>query len=220
MGEARRAASDAPVAIGSRALRRDSSAASSRCTGGSSAKRATCSSGSSRSRNPRHAVRLQALPGRRRRDLFRIARGRLRLRHGDPVPRAPPGPLHRRGPVLWFNSPGSGLPLPDALPTLWDLVRLRWIHRRNSARCRREGLPSARWGPYRKRITRLGQESLGRFAFLRMTAAERRSRPLTAVFVSESRQPPRRAAPAPRRRTNDVRISHSGPRTANAGTKR
>jgi dolichyl-phosphate beta-glucosyltransferase len=36
-------------------------------------------------------------------------------------------------PVLWFNSPESKVSLfHDALPTLWDLVRLRWIHRRNS----------------------------------------------------------------------------------------
>jgi dolichyl-phosphate beta-glucosyltransferase len=34
-------------------------------------------------------------------------------------------------PVLWFNSPESKVSLfHDALPTLWDLVRLRWIHRR------------------------------------------------------------------------------------------
>jgi len=35
-------------------------------------------------------------------------------------------------PVLWFNSPESKVSLfRDALPTLWDLLRLRWIHRRN-----------------------------------------------------------------------------------------
>ena len=34
-------------------------------------------------------------------------------------------------PVLWFNSPESKVSLfRDALPTLWDLLRLRWIHRR------------------------------------------------------------------------------------------
>lgn len=33
-------------------------------------------------------------------------------------------------PVLWFNSPESKVSLfHDALPTLWDLLRLRWIHR-------------------------------------------------------------------------------------------
>jgi len=35
-------------------------------------------------------------------------------------------------PVLWFNSPESKVSLfRDALPTLWDLVRLRWLHRKN-----------------------------------------------------------------------------------------
>jgi len=35
-------------------------------------------------------------------------------------------------PVLWFNSPESKVSLfRDALPTLWDLIRLRWIHRRS-----------------------------------------------------------------------------------------
>jgi dolichyl-phosphate beta-glucosyltransferase len=35
-------------------------------------------------------------------------------------------------PVLWFNSPESKVSLfHDALPTLWDLVRLRWIHRKS-----------------------------------------------------------------------------------------
>ncbi|HEY3122932.1 MAG TPA: dolichyl-phosphate beta-glucosyltransferase [Thermoanaerobaculia bacterium] len=34
-------------------------------------------------------------------------------------------------PVLWFNSPDSKVSLVrDALPTLWDLLRLRWLHRR------------------------------------------------------------------------------------------
>jgi dolichyl-phosphate beta-glucosyltransferase len=44
---------------------------------------------------------------------------------------------HRRGisiaevPVLWFNSPESKVSVVrDALPTLWDLLRLRWIHRK------------------------------------------------------------------------------------------
>ena len=33
-------------------------------------------------------------------------------------------------PVLWFNSPESKVSLfRDAIPTLWDLVRLRWLHR-------------------------------------------------------------------------------------------
>jgi dolichyl-phosphate beta-glucosyltransferase len=35
-------------------------------------------------------------------------------------------------PVLWFNSPESKVSLfHDALPTLWDLLRLRWLHRRS-----------------------------------------------------------------------------------------
>jgi dolichyl-phosphate beta-glucosyltransferase len=35
-------------------------------------------------------------------------------------------------PVLWFNSPESKVSLfRDALPTLWDLLRLRWLHRRS-----------------------------------------------------------------------------------------
>jgi len=33
-------------------------------------------------------------------------------------------------PVLWFNSPDSRVSVVhDALPTLWDLLRLRWLHR-------------------------------------------------------------------------------------------
>jgi dolichyl-phosphate beta-glucosyltransferase len=33
-------------------------------------------------------------------------------------------------PVLWFNSPESKVSLVrHALPTLWDLLRLRWLHR-------------------------------------------------------------------------------------------
>ena len=35
-------------------------------------------------------------------------------------------------PVLWFNSPESKVSLfHDALPTLWDLLRLRWLHRKS-----------------------------------------------------------------------------------------
>ena len=35
-------------------------------------------------------------------------------------------------PVLWSNSPESKVSLfRDALPTLWDLIRLRWIHRKD-----------------------------------------------------------------------------------------
>ena len=35
-------------------------------------------------------------------------------------------------PVLWFNSPDSRVSVVhDALPTLWDLLRLRWLHRLN-----------------------------------------------------------------------------------------
>ena len=35
-------------------------------------------------------------------------------------------------PVLWFNSPDSRVSvLRDTLPTLWDLLRLRWLHRRD-----------------------------------------------------------------------------------------
>jgi len=34
-------------------------------------------------------------------------------------------------PVLWFNSPESKVSLlRDAIPTLWDLLRLRWLHRK------------------------------------------------------------------------------------------
>ena len=37
-------------------------------------------------------------------------------------------------PVLWFNSPESKVSvLRDALPTLWDLLRLRWLQRREVA---------------------------------------------------------------------------------------
>jgi dolichyl-phosphate beta-glucosyltransferase len=37
-------------------------------------------------------------------------------------------------PVLWFNSPESKVSVwRDALPTLWDLLRLRWLHRQKSA---------------------------------------------------------------------------------------
>ena len=33
-------------------------------------------------------------------------------------------------PVLWFNSPESKVSVwRDTLPTLWDLLRIRWIHR-------------------------------------------------------------------------------------------
>ncbi|HEY6147339.1 MAG TPA: dolichyl-phosphate beta-glucosyltransferase [Thermoanaerobaculia bacterium] len=35
-------------------------------------------------------------------------------------------------PVLWFNAPGSKVSVVrDALPTLRDLLRIRWIHRRD-----------------------------------------------------------------------------------------
>lgn len=38
-------------------------------------------------------------------------------------------------PVLWFNSPESKVSVVrDSLPTLWDLLRLRWIHRRTALR--------------------------------------------------------------------------------------
>jgi glycosyltransferase involved in cell wall biosynthesis len=34
-------------------------------------------------------------------------------------------------PVLWFHSPESKVSLlRDAIPTLWDLLRLRWLHRK------------------------------------------------------------------------------------------
>ncbi len=37
-------------------------------------------------------------------------------------------------PVLWFNSPESKVSVwRHALPTLWDLLRLRWIHRESLA---------------------------------------------------------------------------------------
>ena len=36
-------------------------------------------------------------------------------------------------PVLWFNSPESKVSVVrDALPTLWDLLRIRWLHRRET----------------------------------------------------------------------------------------
>ena len=36
-------------------------------------------------------------------------------------------------PVLWFNSPESKVSvIRHALPTLWDLLRLRWVHRRTA----------------------------------------------------------------------------------------
>ena len=36
-------------------------------------------------------------------------------------------------PVLWFNSPESKVSVVrDSLRTLWDLLRLRWIHRRSA----------------------------------------------------------------------------------------
>jgi len=67
------------------------------------------------------------------RDLFRQARVDgfaydmeilfLARRRGIPIAEVP---------VLWFNSPESKVSLfRDALPTLWDLVRLRWLHRRS-----------------------------------------------------------------------------------------
>jgi dolichyl-phosphate beta-glucosyltransferase len=38
-------------------------------------------------------------------------------------------------PVLWFNSPESKVSvLRDTLPTLWDLLRLHWIHRAGASR--------------------------------------------------------------------------------------
>lgn len=47
-------------------------------------------------------------------------------------------------PVLWFHSPESKVSvLRDALPTLWDLLRIRWIHRKdNSGAKPRPGHPS------------------------------------------------------------------------------
>ncbi len=36
-------------------------------------------------------------------------------------------------PVLWFNSADSRVSLVrDSLVTLWDLLRIRWIHRKDS----------------------------------------------------------------------------------------
>jgi dolichyl-phosphate beta-glucosyltransferase len=65
------------------------------------------------------------------RDLFREARVDgfasdveilfLARRRGLPIAEVP---------VLWFNSPESKVSVVrDALPTLWDLLRLRWLHR-------------------------------------------------------------------------------------------
>ena len=67
------------------------------------------------------------------RDLFREARVNgfaydmeilfLARRRGLPIAEVP---------VLWFNSPESKVSVVrDALPTLWDLLRLRWIHGKN-----------------------------------------------------------------------------------------
>ena len=40
-------------------------------------------------------------------------------------------------PVLWFNSPESKVSvLRHTLPTLWDLLRIRWLHRRDPVRPR------------------------------------------------------------------------------------
>lgn len=91
-------------------------------------------------------VRLLAVPGIRdtqcgfklfrgdvARELFREARVDgfaydmeilyLARRRGYPIAEVP---------VLWFNSPESKVSLlRDAIPTLWDLLRLRWLHRRD-----------------------------------------------------------------------------------------
>ena len=92
-------------------------------------------------------VRLLAVPGIRdtqcgfklfrgdvARDLFRQARIDgfaydmeilfLARRHGFSIAEVP---------VLWFNSPESKVSVVrDSLRTLWDLLRLRWIHRRSA----------------------------------------------------------------------------------------
>jgi dolichyl-phosphate beta-glucosyltransferase len=68
------------------------------------------------------------------RDLFREARIDrfawdveilyLARRHGIPIAEVP---------VLWFNSPESKVRVVrDALQTLWDVLRVRWIHRRTA----------------------------------------------------------------------------------------
>lgn len=91
-------------------------------------------------------VRLLAVPGIRdtqcgfklfrgdvARELFRVARIDgfaydmeilyLARRRGLPIAEIP---------VLWFNSPESKVSVVrDALPTLWDLLRLRWMHRKD-----------------------------------------------------------------------------------------
>jgi dolichyl-phosphate beta-glucosyltransferase len=47
----------------------------------------------------------------------------LARRHGFPIAEVP---------VLWFNSPESKVRVVrDALQTLWDVLRIRWIHRRD-----------------------------------------------------------------------------------------
>jgi dolichyl-phosphate beta-glucosyltransferase len=70
------------------------------------------------------------------RDLFRQARIErfawdveilyLARRHGIPIAEVP---------VLWFNSPESKVRVVrDALQTLWDVLRIRWIHSLSGAR--------------------------------------------------------------------------------------
>ena len=50
----------------------------------------------------------------------------LARRHGIPIAEVP---------VLWFNSPESKVRVVrDALQTLWDVLRIRWIHRRTAGR--------------------------------------------------------------------------------------
>ena len=66
------------------------------------------------------------------RELFAARAHRpLRLRRRDPLPRAAPrGIAIAEVPVLWFNSPESKVRVVrDAIQTLWDVLRIRWMHR-------------------------------------------------------------------------------------------
>ena len=83
-------------------------------------------------RDPRHAVRLQALPGRRRaRALLGGAHRPIRLRRRDPLPRAPrAGFRSRRSRCSGSTAPSRKVAVvKDSLRMLRDLLRIRWIHR-------------------------------------------------------------------------------------------
>jgi dolichyl-phosphate beta-glucosyltransferase len=122
-----------PIAVGSRALRQDL------------VRRKQPLYRRALGRGGNLLVRLLAVPGIHdtqcgfklfqgdvARELFRMARVDgfaydmevlyLARRKGIPIAEVP---------VLWFNSPESKVSLVrDTLPTLWDLLRLRWLHRK------------------------------------------------------------------------------------------